>query len=196
MYTAFYPFVMSLFLLMRVVGMPHQHNVEGIDSKIELHAIYDLPPNVSTNTKIILEKKKNVPIRMNFVYEIYAKWDTSYQIDKQSSCEIGDSHDYEILWASLLKEDVFELETIDFQGDDYLLYSSPPGIPSPVIHFSFSFREKKKSYSCLDIEKIVGDKRYLNVLRLLKNFIEKHHCDQAVPDWLTQPLREKCRKKE
>ena len=196
MNAAFYSFVVSLFLLTGVACMPLQHNKEDLDSKIELHASYDLPPNVSTNTKIVIEKRDKGPIRMNLVYEIYTEWDKPYQIDKQSSCTINDNQDYNLLWASLLKEDVFELETIDFQGDDYLLYSSPPGIPSPVVYFSFSFGEKKKSYSCLDIEKIVGDKRYLNVLRLLMNFIEKHHCDQAVPDWLTRPLREKCQKKE
>jgi hypothetical protein len=196
MNAAFYSFFVIFFLLTRVVGMPHQHNKENLDSKIELHAAYDLPPNVSTNTIIIIEKKENGPIRMNLVYEIYTEWDKPYRIDKQSNCAINDSQDYDLLWVSLLKEDVFELETIDFQGDDYLLYSSPPGIPSPVVYFNFSFGEKKKSYSCLDIEKIVGDKRYLNVLRLLKNFIEKHHCNQVVPDWLTRPLREKFIKKE
>jgi len=196
MNAALYSFVVSLFILTGVVCIPLQHNKEDLESKIELHASYDLPPNVSTNTKIVIEKREKGPIRMNFVYEIYTEWDKPYKIDKQASCTINVSQDYNILWVSLLKEDVFELETIDYQGDDYLLYSSPPGIPSPVVYFNFSFGEKKKNYSCLDIEKIAGDKRYLNVLRLLKNFIEKHHCDQAVPDWLTRPFQEKPTKTE
>jgi hypothetical protein len=187
---------LGLIFLTGVMGSHSQCGEDKLDSKIELHAAYDLPQQASTNTIIVIEKKKNGYVRMNLVYEIYPEWNKPYQIDKQSNCILMANREYEGLWTSLFKEDVFKLKTIDFQGDDHLLYSSPPGIPSPVIYFSFSSGKMKNDYSCLDIEKIVGDKRYLNVLRILKIFIEKHHCDRAVPDWLTQPFRDKTTKTE
>ena len=186
---------LCLLLLAGVMDLQNKCHEGYPESKIELRAVYDLPQKVSTNTTISIERRKG-QINMNLIYEIYTEWYKPYQTDKQSSCIISDGREYNSLWAALFNEDVFKLETIDYQGDDYLLYSSPPGIPSTLIHFSFSFGEKKKDYSCLDIEKIVGDKRYLNVFRLLKNFIEKHHCDQTMPDWLTKPFRERPTKTE
>jgi hypothetical protein len=172
---------------------PMNGELGDIENKIEIRAAYDLPPMVSTNTKITIEKRKNTIVCMELIYEIRKEWDKQYKKDKQIRCRIDNSQEYDALWDLLLEEDVFELRELKIGNTkDALLYSDLPSFTAPTIFDG----KKEHEYSCLDIEKIVGDKRYLNVLRLLKNFIEKYHCDQAVPDWLTRPLREKYNKKE
>ena len=180
-----------------VIENPMKGELENIENKIEIRAAYDLPPMESTNTNIIIEKSRSTIVYMELIYENRKEWDMPYKKDKQIRCSIDNSQEYDALWDLLLKEDVFELRELRIGNTkDALLYSDLPSFTAPTIYFYFFDGKKEHEFSCLDIEKIVGDKRYLNVFRLLKNFIEKHHCDRAVPDWLTRPFRDKAAKTE
>lgn len=154
------------------IGNPIKGELENIENKIEIRAAYDLPPMVSTNTKITIKKRKNTIVCMELIYEIRREWDKPYKKDKQIRYRIDNSQEYDALWDLLLEEDVFELRELKIGNTkDALLYSDLPSFTAPTIFFYFFDGKKEHEYSCLDIEKIVGDKRYLNAFRLLKNLV-------------------------